>query len=89
MKIVRNLTTRPLRVRLPRGKTLHLGPRQEGEISVHAADFGAVVELVEAGMLEIVGDRAGRGAAGAEVGRTAAETHGHHPETRYTERGDR
>ncbi len=53
MKSIRNTTHRPLRINLPRGKTVHLGPQQTGQISPHAVDFPAVRALVEAGEIEI------------------------------------
>ena len=48
MKTVRNKTHRPLRVRLSQGKTLHLGPLKEGQISVHDVEAGGVQRLVKA-----------------------------------------
>ena len=79
MKTVRNKTHRPLRVRLSRGKTLHLGPLKEGQISVHDVEAGGVQRLVEAGELEILGEgAAGPAGHGAVAGRHA-NTHGHHP----------
>ena len=89
MKTVRNTTHRPLRVHLSRGKTLHLGPRKEGQISAHDVDAAGVQRLVEAGELEIVGDGApaAEGAGSASAGH--ADTHGHHPATSAPKRGDR
>lgn len=89
MKTVRNTTHRPLRVHLSRGRTLHLGPLKEGQISVHDVDAGGVKRLVEAGELEILGDgdsAAGPGASGAAG---HADKQGHHPATSVTKRGDR
>jgi hypothetical protein len=59
MKIIRNATPRPLRVKLPGGKVLFLGPGKTGEIADGAEEHPGVKDLVEAGELEIVGDGAG------------------------------
>ena len=89
MKTVRNKTHRPLRVHLSRGKTLHLGPLKEGQISAHDEEAGGVQRLVQAGELEIVGE----GAHGPEAATPAAAGHadtlGHHPGTSVPKRGDR
>ena len=53
MKTIVNKTHDPLRVPLPQGKTLHLGPKKTGQISVHDVDHPPLVKLVEAGKVEI------------------------------------
>ena len=89
MKSVLNKTHRPLRVHLPGGKVLHLGPGKEGQISDHDVDHAGVARLLENKELEIVGD--GASPTGAHDGGGAAheETHGHHPEAGSHQRGDR
>ena len=89
MKTVRNKTPRPLRVRLSRGKILHLGPLKEGQISVHDVEAGGVQRLVEADQLEILGDRETASAAAATSAAGHANTRGHHPGTSVSKRGDR
>lgn len=90
MKIVRNLTNAPLRVPLPHGKTLHLGPRKDGQVSTHDADHPPLVQLVEDGKLEVV-----REARDPAVSRHArdepghADAHGHAPGPPPEEHGDR
>jgi hypothetical protein len=61
MKTIVNKTTRPLRVPLPGGKTLHLGPKKSGQIADLAADHPALRKLVDAGDIQIQGE------AGADV----------------------
>lgn len=51
---IRNTTKRPLRVPLPGGKRLHLGPSASGQVTPKAADFPGLKKLVESGELEIV-----------------------------------
>jgi hypothetical protein len=50
---VTNKTGKPLSVTLPRGRTLHLGPRKSGEIAKNDAEHPAVKALVDAGAIEI------------------------------------
>ncbi len=58
MKEIRNATHEPLRVPLPQGKVLHLGPRHTGQVPVSALDHPPFKQMVEAGRVEIVGDGA-------------------------------
>ena len=88
MKTVRNKTRRPLRVHLARGKTIHLGPLKEGQISVHDVETGRVQRLVEAGELEIVGEGTQAVDAAAPSVSAPTDTHGHHPATSAPKRGD-
>lgn len=66
MRNIRNLTAAPLRVPLPAGKTLHLGPHETGSIRDAAAEHPALRKLVEAGSLEI-------GESGHPAGAVAGE----------------
>jgi hypothetical protein len=52
---ISNKTKRPLRVPLPGGKKLHLGPGRTGQIAPKAAEHPPVKALLDAGDLEIVG----------------------------------
>jgi len=56
MKEIRNTTHKPIRVPLPQGKTLHLGPLHEGQVTVATLDHPPFKALVESGDLEILGD---------------------------------
>jgi hypothetical protein len=77
MKTVVNKTRAPLKVPLPRGKSLHLGPNKTGQIADGAAEHAAVKKLVEAGKLEIFdGGETNRGASGETPARHEV-THGH------------
>lgn len=53
MKTVVNKTSVPLKLPLPRGKSLHLGPRQSGQIRDEAADHPAVKKLVDTGKVAL------------------------------------
>jgi ribosomal protein L19E len=56
VKEIRNKTTRPIRVALPGGKSLHLGPAKVAQIADNAITHAAVKKLIEAGTIEIVGE---------------------------------
>ena len=62
MKTVRNLTRKPIKVPLPGGKSLRLGPNKDGTIQDKATHHPALLRLVEAGTIEIFdGSSAGHG----------------------------
>ena len=53
MKTIRNLTSKPIKIPLPGGKTLRLGPKADGVIHDRASGHGAVVRMVEAETIEL------------------------------------
>ena len=59
MAAVTNKTGKPLSISLPRGKTLHLGPRKSGQISSHDLEHPALRKLLDAGAIEIVAEESG------------------------------
>lgn len=63
---LRNKTKRPLRVPLPGGKKLHLGPGKSGQITPKAAEYPPVVKLVEAGDVEVVDGGRSQSAGGGD-----------------------
>lgn len=89
MKSVRNKTHAPLRVPLPRGKVLHLGPSKTGQIAPQAADHPPLQKLVEADQIEIFDDTTAHAAGSADPSSVHASTHGHTPEMTLPRRGDR
>lgn len=56
MKEIRNKTARPVRVPLPRGKTLFLGPSQVAQIADNATEFAGLQKLIAEEKIEMVGD---------------------------------
>lgn len=52
-KEIRNKTAGALKVPLPHGKALHLGPNQTGHVSHHDLDHPPLKKLIDAGTLEI------------------------------------
>ena len=89
MKTIRNKTNAPIRVPLPRGKVLHLGPAQEGHIAHTDVDHEPLQRLVENDTLEIVDDQSAAAAVHEHAKGPHTETRGHHPPTGSSTRGDR
>lgn len=52
-KSIHNKTPDAVKVPLPDGKALHLGPHQTGQISHHDLDHPPLQELIEAGTVEV------------------------------------
>ncbi len=89
MKTIRNKTHAPVRVPLPRGKVLHLGPDQEGRIAHQDADHEPLQKLIADGVVEILDDSgAATSAHGHEKG-PHEEIQGHHQRAGSPVRGDR
>ena len=61
---IKNTSKRPLKVPLPGGKTLFLGPGAKGNVSDKASDHPPLEELVESGTIEVLGS--GRSKSGGE-----------------------
>lgn len=89
MKTVTNKTQKPVRVPLPRGKTLHLGPGRSGQIASSAADHPQLKKLVEAGEIEILGEGPGSTEGAASETARRAWMPGHASGSRGRRSGDR
>ena len=89
MKTVTNKTYKPLRVPLPQGKTLHLGPLKTGQVSVHDIDHPPLQKLVESGDLEVA-DGTLHPSSGHETKVSTGErTHGYGGQTDLPVKGER
>ena len=76
LKTVVNKTRAPLKLPLPRGKSLHLGPNKTGQIADGAEEHAALKKLVDDGKIEIFdGGDSQRGTTG-ESTVTHETTHG-------------
>ena len=89
MKSIKNTTTAPLRVPLPLGKVLHLGPHRTGQIADPAAEHPPLAKLIEDGKIEIVAEGADAAAAVASGTSAHASTHGKGPKSNRRQSGDR
>lgn len=77
MKSIKNTTHGPLRVPLPRGGVLHLGPLRTGEVAPAALEHPPFKKLVEAGSIEVVGDGDRSVPHPVKRERGHSESHGH------------
>jgi len=84
---VTNKTRRPLRVPLPGGRTLHLGPGKAGRISSKDAEYGAIQKLIAEAAIEI-GD-AGEDAQTATSPRSGSASGRHARDSVSRRSGDR
>ena len=89
VKTVRNKTNRPIRVPLPGGKVLHLGPAKEAQIADNAAEHASLLKLVKAGSIEVLGEGERTEGMSSAPGSTPEQTHGRNRSTQLRHRGDR
>jgi hypothetical protein len=89
MRTVRNKTPMPIRIQLGGGKTLHLGPAKEGQISDGAAERESVLKLVKEGKIEILGGTEAAQGPESESHGPATSTHGHPQPKVVTPKGNR
>ena len=61
-----NKTSRPLRISLPGGKVLRLGPAKVGQITAKAVAHPAVQKLLEEGVVELVNGDGGAQSSGGD-----------------------
>jgi hypothetical protein len=76
MTTVKNLSATPLRIPLPGGKTLHLGPGKSASVRDGATDHPALKRLCDSGLLELGNVTAGGLAASDFSLREAVSAHG-------------
>jgi hypothetical protein len=89
MKTIRNKTRKPLRVPIPGGKFLHLGPAKVGQVGDGAVKGAGFKRLIDAGEIEIEDDGA-HGLAGGDRAEGGSEsTHGHPQPTLMVPKGNR
>jgi len=88
MKTIRNCTGRPLKIALPKGKFLHLGPKNTGSVHPDALERPATKRLLETGDLEIVDDSVDR-PDGGPSSMASVTTHGRGHDSSFRRKGDR
>jgi hypothetical protein len=89
MTTVSNKTRRPLRVPLPGGRTLHLGPGKAGQISSKDAEHPAIKKLVEDATIELVDEGAEHAQGGGDGGQGRPFAGGHARGSGSRRSGDR
>ena len=55
MKEIRSTSALPLKVPLPGGKILHLGPRNVAQVADSAVEHPGLKKLIDAGTIEVLG----------------------------------
>jgi len=91
VKTITNKSHKPLKVPLPGGKFLHLGPLKSGQIADGAVDAPALKRLVKSGEIEIAGEGTETAGAGAHEKSASGKTarSGHAPTKVVRPQGDR
>ncbi|HEX6852220.1 MAG TPA: hypothetical protein VF139_12535 [Candidatus Polarisedimenticolaceae bacterium] len=89
MKVVRNKTRTPLRVPLGRGRFLHLGPGQTGQVGDDAPEVPALKRMVKLKKLELLGDEDEAFETAAAGGPPREFAQGHAQPTRIFPKGNR
>jgi len=90
VKIISNKTQLPIKIPLPGGKFLHLGPLKTAEIAEHAAERPAIQKLIKAGEIEILGEGAHpHGGPDVTGGAPREAKHGHPQNTLVRPKGNR
>ena len=89
VKTIRNTTHAPIRVPLPRGKVLHLGVGQQGQISHNDTDHAPLQAMIDEGVVEILDEPTATSGDHEQGKGPQADTHGHHPPVGSPVRGDR
>jgi len=88
MKTITNKTRKPIKVRLPGGKTLFLGATRQAKLRDEALEHPPVKKLIDAGDIEVsdaTGQKHGAGGSGSVSG--GGGGHGGGPSNAQT--GDR
>ncbi len=89
MKTIENKSHRPIKVPLPQGKFLHLGPGKKGQVADHAEEHPGFKLLLESGDIAII-EVGGRPVGPSDgEGSVHPSPHGHAPRTSVSTRGDR
>ena len=89
MKTVINKTRAPIKIPLPRGKVLHLGPGKTGQIRDDAAEHAALKKLVDAGEIQIIEGAEHESIATGGAAVPHESTQGHGKSTFRQKKGDR
>lgn len=89
IRTVVNKTRRPIKISLPRGKILHLGPGGSGQVHDDALERPSVAKLIEAGEIEVLGEGASSAAGERASPRLNESTHGHPPPKVVKPKGNR
>ena len=86
---ITNKTKRPIKVPLPGGKKLFLGPGKTGQITTKAAEHPPLVELIEAGDIETDESSSGQKSSSSNPHSGPSKGQGGGPSANIRRTGDR
>lgn len=90
IQTVINKTRRPIKISLPRGKTLYLSPSGEGQVHNDTLERPAFKKLLEAGDVEVlVEDGSSSVASDGASARIGRSSQGHTSSRNVARKGDR
>ena len=89
MKTIVNRRRLPIRVPLPGGKVLHLGPSKTGQIADPHVDLPAIRKLIDTGAIAVLGDGEHQDSSAGSESRPHEGTRGHAPNKMVRPRGNR
>lgn len=89
MKSIKNLTRTFLRINLPGGKVLRLGPGHTGQIGESADEHPPVKKLIEEGKIQVVGEGTNHPTGSNLSPGSSGGAEGHHPRNKSRHGGDR
>ena len=89
IKTVVNKTRKPIRLSLPRGKTLYLGPSASGQVHDEVPERPQFKKLIKDGEIEVVDQGQASVTAGKTSNQVRESTPGHAPKRIVTRKGDR
>ncbi len=86
---ITNKTKLPIRVPLPGGKKLFLGPGKTGQITLKSAEHQPLLDLVETGDLDIDDTKRARNSASSDAPTDRPSSQGWSPTSNIRYSGDR
>jgi hypothetical protein len=89
MRTIVNRTRRPLKIQLPGGKVLHLGPGKTGQVADPTIERESFRKRVDAGEIEVLGDGETATQQAGSPAIPGESTHGHQPTTVVHPKGNR
>jgi hypothetical protein len=89
MKTVVNRSRAPIRIHLPGGKTLHLGPGKSGQVSDAACERPSLKKLVKDGEVQVLDEGEAAALQDSPSSKVQESTHGHRPPNVVMPKGNR
>ncbi|MBC8371125.1 MAG: hypothetical protein H8E25_14090 [Planctomycetes bacterium] len=71
---IKNTSKKPIKVPLPGGKSLFLGPSAKGQVNDKSAEHPPFQELVESGAIEVLGSGRGKNSPSLNSNKGVSDT---------------